>query len=152
MPKPKSTHKTKDMIQTTVWLPHGMYGKLTKGGQLKLADEIRRRLQASFDAEQLPSDQKTEELLDAIKQIKGNLDELWHTDRFAYDVFKAAINELLSNYQPSSETQPRTVSKLQTMYGPDVNPVTIGNILAHVAIKELEKERAKQSFVDKQKG
>ena len=70
--------------------------------------------------------------LDAIKQIKGNLGESWRSDRFAFDVFKAAINELLdliSNIHPKSETQPSTVAKFQAMYGPDEKPETIGRML-----------------------
>ena len=148
MGKRKSTNETTNMIQTALWLPRGMHEKLGKaGGARKLGDEIRRRLKKSFDAEQLPRDPFTGELLDAIKQIEGNLDESWHKNPFVYDVFKEAINRLLSNYQP--EAQPQTESKLQTKYGAGVKPETIGQILADVAFKA---SIAKRSFVDLQKG
>jgi hypothetical protein len=148
MKKRKSTNETTNMIQTALWLPRGMHEKLKKaGGERGLGDEIRRRLQNSFDAEQLPRDPITDGLLYAIKQIEGNLDEPWHANRFAYDVFKAAIKELLSDYQQSIEAQPGTDTKFQTKYGPDAKPDTIGRILAHIALKEL----AKRPFVDMQK-
>ena len=58
MKKRKSTRETKNMIQTALWLPLDMHEKLKKaGGERGLGDEIRRRLQVSFDAEQLPSDE-----------------------------------------------------------------------------------------------
>src|ERR1035437_8777043 len=81
MKKRKSTNETTNMVQTALWLPRGMHEKLKKaGGERGLGDEIRRRLQNSFDAEQLPRDPITDELLDAIKQIEGNLDEPWHAN------------------------------------------------------------------------
>jgi hypothetical protein len=150
MTKRKSTNETTNMIQTALWLPRGMHEKLRKaGGARKLGDEIRRRLKKSFDAEQLPRDPFTDELLDAIKQIEGNLDESesWHKYRFIYDVFKEAINRLLSNYQP--DAQPGTVTKLQDKYGSGVKAETIGQMLADVAFKA---SIAKRSFVDLQKG
>jgi hypothetical protein len=148
MTKRKSTNETTNMIQTALWLPRGMHEKLKKaGGARKLGDEIRRRLKKSFDAEQQPRDAFTDELLDEIKHVKGNLDESWHEYRFVYDVFKEAINKLLSNYQP--DEQPGTVTKLQTKYGPGVKPETIGKIFADVAFKA---SIAKRSFVDLQKG
>ncbi len=140
MKKQKSTRETKNMIQTALWLPRGMHEQLKNdGGERGLGDEIRRRLQNSFDAEQLPRDPITDELLYAIKQTVGNLDEPWHANRFAYDVFKAAINELLLDYQQSIEAQPGTDAKFQSKYGPDAKPDTIGRILAHIALKELAK-------------
>lgn len=126
-----------------------MHAKLTADGR-KLSDEIRRRLQKSLDDEQPPSDPKTDELLDGIKQIAGNLDQPWHDNQFSWDVFKAAIIELLSSFTPSGNAQPGAAGKFKTMYGPDVKPQIIANILAHVAIKELEKKRAKQSLLKKQ--
>jgi hypothetical protein len=150
MKKRKSNDETTNMIQTALWLPRGMHEKLKKaGGERGLGDEIRRRLKNSFDAEQLPRDQITDELLDEIKHVEGNLDEPWHKNRFAYDVFKAAINELLTNYLPSSEAQSGTVTKLQSRYGLEKKPESIGQILAHVAFKA---SMMKRSFVDMQKG
>jgi hypothetical protein len=133
--KRKSTRETKNMIQTALWLPRGMHEELKKaGGERGLGDEIRRRLQASFDDRRL-GDATTYELLEAIEQIERNVShhEPWHLDLFAFEVFKAAINELLRLYHPGREADPKAISKLQTMYGPEEKPETIGRVIAHIA-------------------
>jgi hypothetical protein len=140
MKKQKSTRETKNMIQTALWLPRGMHEQLKNdGGERGLGDEIRRRLRNSFDAERLPRDPITDELLYAIKQIVENLDEPWHANRFAYEAFKEGINELLSDYRQSIEAKPGTDDKFRTKYGPDAKPALIGRILAHMALKALAK-------------
>jgi hypothetical protein len=140
MKKQKSTRETKNMIQTALWLPRDMHEKLKPAsGEWGLGEEIRRRLQKSFDAERLPHDPISDELLDAIKHIEGNLDEPWHANRFAYEAFKEGINELLSDYRQSIEAKPGTDDKFRTKYGPDAKPALIGRILAHMALKALAK-------------
>jgi hypothetical protein len=131
----KSTRETKNMIQTALWLPRDMHEKLKKdGGERGLGEEIRRRLLSSFGPERLPRDDTTQTLLEAIREISQNLApvEPWHAHRFAFNVFKAAIGELLLMMQPSIETSENT-SKLETVYGSH-DPETIGRILAHVAM------------------
>lgn len=136
MAKRKSTRETKNMIQTALWLPRGMHEKLKKaGGDRGLGDEIRRRLVLSYAAEETASDQTTYDLLVMIKEIAHNLsfDETWHTNRFNFDVFKVAIDTLLSLYQPSGEAQPETKAKLQKSFGHE-DPEVIGRIMAHLAV------------------
>ena len=56
-----------EMVQTAVRLPQSLRDRLSKaGGERGLGEEIRRRLEASFEAEKAPADPKTRELLDAI--------------------------------------------------------------------------------------
>ena len=134
----KSTRETKNMIQTALWLPRDVHEELKKeGGERGLGDEIRRRIRLSFDFEDTRRDKTTRELLGEIEQValSMSLDEPWHANRFAFDVFKAAINELISSHEPSSEA-PETVAKLQAVYGPDEKPETIGRILARVFISK----------------
>ena len=165
MKKRKSTRETKNMIQTALWLPRDMHEQLKKdGGERGLGDEIRRRLQATFGAEQRPSDPLTDLLLNLIKQIalKLSLDGSWWANRFACDVLKAAINWLLSdltsNIYSKSEPQPATMAKLQARYGPDEKPETIGRILATAVLVENANEQFRLrsvpygAVVDKQKG
>ena len=136
MAKRKSARETKNMIQTALWLPRGMHEKLKKaGGDRGLGDEIRRRLVLSYAAEETASDQTTYDLLVMIKEIAHNLsfDETWHTNRFNFDVFKVAIDTLLSLYQPSGEAQPETKAKLQKRFGHE-DPEVIGRIMAHLAV------------------
>lgn len=149
MKKRKSTRETKNMIQTALWLPRDLHHKLKEeGGERGLSVEIRRRLEASFEAE--PPDQTTDTLLDAINQTAIALDEPWHTNRFVFDVFKAAINELLSMCRPSNKAEPETIARFQTDFG-DEKPETIGRLLAQLAVRASFDRVGKPSFVDKQK-
>jgi hypothetical protein len=148
MKKRKATRETKNMIQTALWLPREMHEQLKKeGGERGLGDEIRRRLQFSFDAG--PPDKTTDELLDAINQTAIALDEPWYANRFVFDVFKAAIIELLSMCQPNGQAEPEAITKLQTSFG-DEKPETIGRILARLAVRASMDRPT--PFVDKQKG
>ena len=49
--------KTADeMIQSAIWLPRSLHERLRKaGGERGLGKEIRRRLEASFEAEKAPA-------------------------------------------------------------------------------------------------
>ena len=146
------------MIQTALWLPRDMHERLKNDGEERgLGDEIRRRLQVSFDVEQQPSDPVTNLLLDLIKRLALNLsrDEEWWANRFGFDVLKTAINELLSDLASMaglSEPPPGTMTKLQTRYGQDEKAETIGRILAHAAFVESAQEALRLLFADKQKG
>jgi len=151
--------KGDEMIQTAVRLPQSLRDRLSRsGGERGLGEEIRRRLEASFGVEQQPRDQLTDLLLDLIKQIALNLslDERWWTNRFAFDVFKAAINELLldliSHIHPRNQPLPETVAKLQTRYGPDEKPETIGRIIARAVVVEHARDLLALQFADNQKG
>jgi hypothetical protein len=153
MRKRKSTRETKNMIQTALWLPRDMHERLKKaGGERGLGEEIRRLLGASIDAAQTPDDEITSELLDQIKEIVDlSLPEPWYVDRFAFDVFKAAINTLLSSRQPSGEARPETKAKFQATWG-DENPETIGRMIARLAMVAFARERVGQAVLDKLKG
>ena len=148
MKKRKSVRETKNMVQTALWLPREMHGKLKEaGGERGLGEEIRRQLQiardailnAGLNAAETASDQITGEVLAEIKDIARDLNA-WHSDAFVFGVFKAAINTLLNSHQPSGDANPDTRSGLQTVYG-DENPETIGRIMAHVAMKAYARER-----------
>jgi len=152
MRKRKSTGETKNMIQTALWLPRGMHERLKKdGGERGLGNEIRRLIEASIDAAETPKDEITSELLDQIKEI-ADLSPAppWHTDRFAFDVFKTAINTLLSSHQPSGEVRPETKAKFQATWREE-NPETIGRMIAHLAVVAYARERWGKAVLDKLK-
>lgn len=154
MRKRKPTRETKNMVQTALWLPRDTHEKLKKeGGERGLGEEIRRLIHEAMeaaDAARAP-DENTHELLDLIKEIADlSLKEPWYADRFAFDVFKAAINTLLSSYQPSGEAKPETKAKFQATWG-DENPETIGRMIARVAMHAQARERYGQSILDKLK-
>jgi hypothetical protein len=136
MQKRKSTRETKNMIQTALWLPREMHERLKKaGGERGLGNEIRRLLEASLDAAETPKDKNTIELVALIKEIAADLSRVrpWYTDRFVFDVFKAAINTLLSRHQPSGEARPETKDQFQAEWEED-NPETIGRMIARLAV------------------
>ena len=146
------------MIQTALWLPRGMHERLKKdGGERGLGNEIRRLIEASIDAAETPKDEITSEMLDQIKEIADlSLAEPWHTDRFAFDVFKTAVNTLLSSRQPSGEVRAETKAKFQARWGEE-NPETIGRMIAQLAMVAYARERlgkallGNKAFFDKLK-
>ena len=151
MRKRKSTRETKNMIQTALWLPRGVHERLKKaGGERGLGEEIRRLIEASLDAAKTPKDEITSELVDQIKEIADlSLNEPpWHADRFAFDVFKAAVNTLLSARQPSGEAKPETRAEFQARWE-DENPETIGRMVARFAIYAYARKR--KAVLDKLK-
>ena len=77
-----------------------------------------------------------------------SLAEPWHADRFAFDVFKAAINTLLLSYQPSGEAKPETRAKFQATWG-DADPETVGRMIARVAMHAHARERYGHAILDK---
>jgi hypothetical protein len=142
MRKRKSTRETKNMIQTALWLPRGMHERLKKdGGERGLGNEIRRLIEASIDAAETPKDEITSELLAQIKEIADLTLPEWLTDRFAFDVFKTAVNTLLSSRQPSGEVRPETKAKFQATWEEE-NPETIGRMIARLAIYAHAKGKA----------
>ncbi len=93
----------------------------------------------------------TSELLAEIKEIAElSLAEPWYEDRFAFEVFKAAISALLLGHQPKAEAQAETKAKFQATWG-DENPETIGKLIARLAIVSYAKERFGEAFLDKLK-
>jgi hypothetical protein len=136
MSKRKSTHETKNMIQTAVWLPRDMHERLKNegAGREGLGEEIRRRIQMSFDAEEKTGrDEITLELLDEIGQaaIASSTEGRWYTNRFTFNVFKAAADALISRLEPNSEA-PGMTTRLQKLYGSDAKAETVGRVLAGV--------------------
>jgi len=157
MRKRKSTRETKNMIQTALWLPRDMHEKLKEdGGERGLGDEIRRRLQLTFVAEQQSGDPITDLLLNLIRQIdrKLSLDVSWSEDSIGFDVLRLAINKLLSdlilNIHPTSESRQATMAKLQARYGPDAKPETIAEILARTVLVEHATEQFRPRAADNQ--
>src|SRR5258708_7372821 len=99
--------KEDGMVQSAVRLPRSLHESLKKaGGDRGMGDEIRRRLEASFDAEKVPENPNTRELINAISFSDEELVRdfgSWSKDRFAFEVLKATINMLLTHYQPKGE-------------------------------------------------
>jgi hypothetical protein len=126
-------------------------------GLAGLGDEIRRRLHVPFGVEKQPRDKLTELLLHLFGQIALILspDEPWWVNRDAFDVLKAAINDLLLDLLPyidaGREPQPGTTSKFQDRYGSDLKPEIIARILARTVFVEHAKAALEREFADNKK-
>jgi hypothetical protein len=135
--------KDREMIQSAVRFPQWLHEQLQKaGGERGMSEEIRRRLELTFAGEGAPTDEITNEVIAEIREIASDLSRYgsWHTDRDAFDVFKAAVNALLSSHQPRGEPNPDTTAHLRAVYG-EKTSADIGLILAHAAIFAYRKER-----------
>ncbi len=135
--------KDREMKQSAVRLPRNLYERLKEaGGARGMGEEIRRRLEYAFKAEEAASDEITEEIIAEIRDIARDLSRYgpWHTDRDAYDVFKATLNGLLLNHQPRNEPKPETKARFQAVYGVKTAE-EIGLILAQAAIFSYGRER-----------
>ena len=103
--------KDNEMVQTAVRLPQTLRDRLSKvGGERGLGEEVRARLEASFDAEKAPTDPKTRELLDAISSCAEELADdygNWAEDPFAFAVLRICVNSTLTHFQPEGEPVPK---------------------------------------------
>jgi hypothetical protein len=117
-----------EMVQSAVWLPRSLHERLKKaGGERGLGKEIRRRLEASFDAEKVPADVKTRELLDAIYYCADETARdygRWSTDGFAFAVFKGCVELLLKRQPPKGDPipAPQPGNMVDIIFGPDYSP------------------------------
>jgi hypothetical protein len=144
MRKPKST-ETKNMKQTALWLPYEMHEKLSKaGGKGGMGEEIRRLLHAALEETKTPDDQVTAELLEQIRELAElSMPVPWDTDRFSFEVFKSAINALLSKRQPSRPESPESKAKFQADWAEE-NAETIGRLIAYLAVARAKERKLKE--------
>ena len=96
--------KDDEMVQTAVRLPQSLRDRLSRaGGEGGVGEEIRRRLEASFDAERSPTNPKAGELADGIifcaDEIARDLGP-WSEDSYAFAVLKETVNALLAQFEP----------------------------------------------------
>jgi hypothetical protein len=90
--------------QTALRLPTDMLARLRETGPTRgLGEEIRRRLELSFAAE--AGDAKTRQLRDALSAFASHpsIRALWHEDAYAFQMFKAGVNQLLQYFQPPGD-------------------------------------------------
>jgi hypothetical protein len=103
--------KTDDeTTQTAIRLPTDLYQRLKRaGGERGMAEQIRNRLEASFEAEKAPADAKTRELLDAIAFVADETATYcghWSDKVFAFEVLAECIDLLLKMHRPTGEARP----------------------------------------------
>jgi hypothetical protein len=146
--------KSTEMLQSAIRLPRSLHDRLKKaGGERGMGEEIRRRLEASFEAEKPPADPNTRELLDAISAMAEEIGAYygrWSEDAFAFGVLKACVNMLWAYYQPKGEptANPNPDSAAHLLYGPDHSL----EIVSRTMVSGWINERAKRAFAQREKG
>ena len=125
-----------DMVESAIRLPRRLHGRLKRaGGERGMGKEIRRRLQASFDAEIAPANPKTIYLLDAIsscaEKIADDYGDWWSA--FAFEVLKGCMNMLWTRFQPTGEPvpNPKPDSLAATIFGPKPKPEELSRLYVH---------------------
>jgi hypothetical protein len=145
--------KTAEMLQSAIRLPKDLHDRLKKaGGERGMGEEIRRRLEASFESERLPEDPTTHELLQAISTVADELTDdfgRWSENAFAFEVLKTCVDMLLALYQPKGEpianSKPDSVSYL--LFGPEPSVKEVSQAIVY----GWQTDRAKRAFAQREK-
>ena len=127
--------------QTSLRMSEDLHQRLSsaaKNAGHSLGEEIRLRLEASFKparAAEVQMDEKTRALVTAIANmtmIIAGFYEPWHTDRFAFEIIKAAVNTALDYDRPQGEPIFRfnRDKHLIDAISPSDQPEVIGRIVA----------------------
>jgi hypothetical protein len=144
-----------EMVQTAVRLPQSLRDRLSKaGGERGLGEEIRRRLEASFEAAKAPADPNTPELLDAIafcaEEIAREL-RPWSADAFAFRVLKEAISLLLADFEPEGEAVPPPNPDSVLIFLFDDEPLVKPEKVSRYFVSSWKSERARRPAKEKRK-
>lgn len=137
--------KADEMVQTAVRLPQSLRDRLVKaGGESGMGEEIRRRLEASFDLERVPPNPKTRDLLDALsyfaEETAGDYGD-WSADAFAFEVFKACADMLFMHYRPKGDAvaNPKSGGMADVLFSPDHSLVEISRAYVRSWISDSAK-------------
>jgi hypothetical protein len=143
-----------EATQTSIRLSQDLYARLKRAGAKHgIGEEIRRRLEASFEAEKAPANPKTRELLDAITYVAGETTTFygpWFEDPFAWEVLKECVESLLAIDRPEGKAvvKPDHHSDFAVLlWGTDVTPKDISRIFVSDVMrkaKRLEKRQEKR--------
>jgi hypothetical protein len=132
--QPASTKTT----QIKFRLSESLYQKIQGAGERNgwgASEEIRRRLEDSFFEDPLLDDEETSQMLVAIKYATRNARSpfgLWHENRFAFDVVRAAINIILDLFRPPGDPIRPSNHWADFFLGDDGKPETAGRTLASI--------------------
>jgi hypothetical protein len=128
------------MEKVMIRLPPDMLARLKPAdGERGMGEEIRRRLDASLYSDM--ADPKTKALLESIRLLAGafDLDDPWQENRFSFEVFKAGVAELVSQYQPTGPIEVGT-RHMGVAYREEDDPGTAGRMLARFVLRDLIKD------------
>lgn len=97
----RTRHKGKTLVQTGLRLEAEILDRL-RGGKLGLSDEIRDRLERTFQEDAI--DPVTRELcamvVDLGRQLWVDYERQWHQSHRAYRAFRAGLKDLLDQFEP----------------------------------------------------
>ena len=133
--------------QTAVRLPRDLYQRLKRvGGERGMGEEIRRRLELSFEAEKAPKNPKTQELLDAIAYVVGETAACcgnWFEDAYAFEVLKTSVESFLAAAQPKGEVviNPDRAALVELTLGSNLLPKDVSRIF----VSDVMRARAKRA-------
>lgn len=129
--------KSEKDAQTSLRLPQAMYNALATAALehgVKLGEEMRLRLEASFVQEAERGDEETDRLVGAITTVARNIGPAfgaWHQNRFAFDTFRAGVLALIDLYRPRGEPVRPSENEIADMYlGEDGTPETAARMIA----------------------
>jgi hypothetical protein len=125
------------MVSTAIRIPKKLRDRLAKvGGEGGMSDEIRRRLEASFAAEQYTSPEMRE-LLHVLSSSAREVAACCGdpaTDPFAAAVWKLSAGQLMDHYRPKGEAVPHLTDIGGSMFGPDASVEEVGRYMARSQI------------------
>ena len=145
--------KTMEMFQSAVRLPKNLHDQLKKaGGERGMGEEIRRRLEASFQAEKDHADPTTRELLEAISRMADEASLFyghWSEDAFAFEVLKECVNMLWAYYQPKGEptANPNPDSAADILFSQEPSAKEVSQAIVY----GWQNDRAKRAFAQREK-
>jgi hypothetical protein len=141
--------KGQDMVRTTIWLPQQIHQRLKQlGGAGGASEAIRKRLEASFEAEKVPA--KTQELLDAITYVAGETATFygnWFEDPFAWEVLKECAEALLAIDRPKGEAVVNSDHHSDfaiLLWGTDVTPKDISRIFVSDVMRKAKRQEKRE--------
>jgi hypothetical protein len=117
--------RSDDETQIALRMPRALHERLKEAAGGNVSEEIRRRLEASFQI-----DEPTEQLMGALNKVATSLaiDGGWHEDPFLFDVFCSAVTTLLDHWRPTkAPEQPPTYRMIPA----GVSAEAAGQMLAH---------------------
>ncbi len=144
------------MVQSAVWLPRELHQLLKRaGGERGMGEEIRKRLEKSFEAEKIPKEPSRHKLSLAVGFIATKAARYfgdWSEDRFSFEVLKAGVNLWLTANQPEGEPVMKpnpNREPFDAYFDPSSTPENIArSILANLTwLREEEKRQMSRRVV-----
>lgn len=150
--------KDDEMAATAVRLPQSLHERLKKaGGERGMGEEIRRRLEASFDAEAASANPKTAELAGAVIYCADQTALFygdWSKDAFAFEVLKACVDMLLTYHHPEGTAVPHPIagSSAEAYFGPEHSPKDASRLFLNAWQSKADLVVANPPFGNKKSG